>query len=87
MLKCTGIIRRIDGLGRIVLPVELRTVLGIKVKDPLEFFVGEEGATIILVPYRPGCVFCGRMDDLIRVREKKVCRGCVEDARISPQRL
>jgi transcriptional pleiotropic regulator of transition state genes len=56
-------------------------VLGIKTKDPLEIFVGEEDATIILVPYRPGCVFCGRMDDVVELHGKKICRGCVKDSR------
>ena len=74
-------VRKIDELGRIVIPVELRAVLGIKVKDPLEIFIGEEDATIILVPYRPGCVFCGRMDHLVGVHGKEVCRGCVEEAK------
>ena len=81
LFKCTGMVRRIDDLGRIVLPIELRAVLGIKVKDPLEIFVGEEDGTIILVPYRPGCVLCGSMDDLVEMRGKKVCRGCVGEAK------
>jgi len=73
LFKCTGMVRKIDNLGRIVLPIELRSVLGIKTKDPPEIFVDEK--EIILVPYRPGCVFCGRMDDLIELRGKKVCKG------------
>jgi transcriptional pleiotropic regulator of transition state genes len=79
LLKCTGMVRKVDNLGRIVLPAELRAVLGIKVRDPLEIFIGEEDVTIILVPYRPGCVFCGRMDDLVEMRGKKVCRECVKE--------
>jgi len=71
-------VRKIDDLGRIVLPIELRMTLGIKTKDPLEIFVGEDGA-IILVPYRPGCVFCGRMDDLVEMRGKKVCGICIRE--------
>jgi transcriptional pleiotropic regulator of transition state genes len=71
-------IRKVDNLGRIVLPTELRTVLGIKEKDPLEIFVDEK--MIILVPYRPGCIFCGRMEDLVEVRGKKVCSRCVGEA-------
>lgn len=77
-LKSTGITRKMDELGRIVLPIELRAVLGIKTKDPLEIFVDDDA--IILVPYRPGCIFCGRMDDLVEVHGKKVCRGCAEEA-------
>jgi transcriptional pleiotropic regulator of transition state genes len=77
-LKSTGMIRKIDSLGRVVLPAELRAVLGIKTKDPLEVFVDDNA--IILVPYRPGCVFCGRMDDLVEMWEKKICMGCVSEA-------
>jgi transcriptional pleiotropic regulator of transition state genes len=80
-LKSTGMIRKIDDLGRIVLPIELRAVLGIKTKDPLEIFVGEEDATIILVPYRPGCIFCGRMEGLVELRGKKIRRECVGEAK------
>jgi transcriptional pleiotropic regulator of transition state genes len=71
-------IRKLDNLGRIVLPVELRDILGIKTKDPLEIFVDEKA--IILAPYRPGCLFCGQIHDLIEIREKKVCRECVKEA-------
>ena len=78
-LKSTGMVRKVDGLGRIVLPGELRMVLGIKEKDPLEIFVDEK--MIILVPYRPGCIFCGRMDELVEVRGKKVCGGCVREVK------
>ena len=80
MHKSTGMVRKIDDLGRVVLPTELRAVLGIRTKDPLEIFVGDDN-TIILVPYRPGCVFCSSMEDLVELRGKKVCRGCVGEAR------
>jgi len=80
-LKSTGMVRKIDDLGRIVLPIELRAVLGIKTKDPLEIFVDEHAASIILVPYRPGCVFCASMEDLVELHGKKVCRGCVGKAK------
>jgi transcriptional pleiotropic regulator of transition state genes len=78
LLKCTGIVRQVDNVGRIVIPAELRAILGIKVKDPLEFFIEEK--TIILIPYRPGCVFCGQMENLVEVYGKKVCSRCVEEA-------
>lgn len=60
MKKATGIVRRVDELGRIVLPIELRRVLGIQEKDKLEIYT--EGDTIILHKYAPGCVFCGNTD-------------------------
>jgi transcriptional pleiotropic regulator of transition state genes len=80
-LKSTGMIRKIDNLGRIVIPTELRAVLGIKTKDPLEIFVDDDA--IILVPYRPGCVFCGRMEELGEFRGKKLCKKCIDESRIS----
>ena len=55
-MKSTGIVRRVDELGRIVLPIELRRILDIGEKDALEIFV--EGSTIVLKKYRPTCVFC-----------------------------
>lgn len=55
-MKTTGMVRSMDQLGRIVLPMELRRVLGIEVKDPIEIFVEED--KIILQKYRPACNFC-----------------------------
>ena len=49
-MKTTGITRRIDDLGRVVLPIELRRMLGIEVKDSLEIFV--DGDSVILRKYR-----------------------------------
>ena len=55
-MKSTGIVRKVDELGRIVLPIELRRTMGIDVKDALEIYV--EGDTIMLRKYEPSCVFC-----------------------------
>ena len=55
-MKSTGIVRKVDELGRIVLPIELRRTLDIAEKDALEIFV--EGDNIILHKYHPSCVFC-----------------------------
>ena len=52
-MKATGIVRKVDELGRIVLPIELRRTLGIEIKDPLEIFV--DGESIMLKPYKPAC--------------------------------
>ena len=60
-MKSTGVVRKVDELGRIVLPIELRRTLNIEVKDSLEIFV--DGDKIILKPYRPCCVFCGEGED------------------------
>ena len=58
-MKSTGIVRKVDELGRIVLPIELRRTLDIDVKDALEIYV--EGSQIILKKYEPACVFCGSL--------------------------
>ncbi|HBP64863.1 MAG TPA: AbrB family transcriptional regulator, partial [Desulfosporosinus sp.] len=57
MMKSTGIVRKVDELGRIVLPMELRRTLGIAEKDAMEIYVDQE--KIILKKYEPACVFCG----------------------------
>lgn len=84
-MKSTGIVRRIDDLGRVVIPKELRRTMFIKEGDPLELFV--DGDRIIFRKYQPGCVFCGDTDIKIAgIHEKLVCRSCTSqiiDANIS----
>ena len=75
-MKETGIVRQVDDLGRIVLPIELRRNLNIDIKDPLEIYV--QGDTIILKKYQPGCVFCGNTD-VIQYKEKYVCKNCIKE--------
>lgn len=75
-MKATGIVRKVDELGRVVLPIELRRTLGIEVRDPLEIYV--DGESIMLKPYKPACIFCGDTDNLIEFQGKKVCRRCIE---------
>jgi len=75
-MKATGIVRKVDELGRIVLPVELRRTLNIEVRDPIEIFVNED--TILLKKYAPACILCGENDDLIEYKGKKICRKCIE---------
>ncbi len=77
MKKATGIVRRVDELGRIVLPIELRRVLDIREKDRLEIYT--EGDTIILHKYAPGCVFCGDADAK-EVRGVRICERCAGEA-------
>ncbi|WP_048744527.1 AbrB/MazE/SpoVT family DNA-binding domain-containing protein [Paenibacillus sp. P22] len=74
-MKATGIVRKIDELGRIVIPMELRRTLEISEKDPLEIFV--DGDKIILRKYSPGCNFCGSQTVHRRIGEKHLCRECV----------
>lgn len=76
MIKSTGILRNVDPLGRIVLPMELRNKLGIKEKDPLEILV--DGSSIILKKYNPNCVFCGSSTDLFEYNDKLICAKCKE---------
>lgn len=61
-MKSTGIVRRVDELGRIVLPIELRRTLNIAEKDSLEIYV--DGASIMLKKYQPACIFCDNAKDI-----------------------
>lgn len=74
-MKSTGIVRKVDELGRIVLPIELRRTLGIEERDALEIYV--EGSTVILRKYEPSCVFCGDAGDVVSFKGKNVCRKCL----------
>ncbi len=76
MIKSTGIVRKVDELGRIVLPIELRNKFGILEKDPLEIYV--DGSSIILKKYEPNCIFCGNAKDLVEYNEKLICKKCIE---------
>ena len=74
-MKNTGIVRRVDQLGRVVLPKELRDVLGIEERTPLEIFT--DGDTIILRKHETTCAFCGGTEDLTVFREKQICPVCL----------
>lgn len=76
-MKATGIVRKVDELGRIVLPIELRRTLSIHIKDPIEIFVDDE--FIMLKKYEPACVFCGNPKDIRTVHGKNVCANCIEE--------
>jgi len=73
-MKSTGIVRKVDELGRVVIPIELRRTLGIDEKDALEIYVDSE--KIIFKKYEPACVFCGNADQVIRFKNKNVCKEC-----------
>ncbi len=78
MAKATGIIRRVDDLGRVVLPKELRRTLQIADNDPLEIFVDSDGE-IILKKYAPGCAYCGEIEGAVKVLGKVLtCRDCLD---------
>ena len=75
-MKATGIVRKVDELGRVVIPIELRNKFDIKVKDPIEIFV--DSNSIVLKKYEPNCVFCGNTNNLVSYNEKLVCEKCIE---------
>lgn len=76
MIKSTGIVRKVDELGRVVIPIELRRTLGIDEKDALEIYVDHE--KIILKKYEPACVFCGNAEDVTVFKGKNVCIRCAK---------
>ena len=73
-MKSTGIVRKVDELGRIVLPIEMRRTLDIAERDALEIYV--DGEDIILRKYNPSCVFCSKSKDVIEFSGKIVCSEC-----------
>ncbi len=74
-MKSTGIVRKLDELGRITLPIELRRTLGVGERDSLEIFVDED--KIVLQKYEPSDIFSGTRDDLLDYRGKKVSRASI----------
>ncbi|BBB91171.1 MAG TPA: AbrB/MazE/SpoVT family DNA-binding domain-containing protein [Methylomusa anaerophila] len=73
-MESTGIVRKIDELGRVVLPMKLRRTIGIAEKDGLEIYVDND--RIILRKYVPACVFCGSTDEIANFKGKNVCKEC-----------
>lgn len=78
-MKTTGIVRKVDELGRIVIPKETREQLYIDIKDPLEIFLDADQAALILKKYSPGCIFCGDMDEIHNFKEKVICNQCLNE--------
>ena len=76
-MKTTGIVRQMDSLGRIVLPIELRRTLDIAQKDSLEIYV--EGNQIILKKYEPTCIFCDNAKDVVVFKGKNICPRCLTE--------
>lgn len=77
MMIAYGVVRKVDELGRIVLPIELRRSMDIQIKDPLEIYVQDD--MIILQKYKPSCVFCGSTKEVRECQGKNVCRECLEE--------
>lgn len=76
-MKSLGIVRKVDELGRIVLPIETRKRLDLEPKDPVEIFVEKD--RVVLKKYEPCCIFCGDADDVIMYKDKRICRSCLEE--------
>lgn len=77
MMKSTGIVRRTDELGRIVIPKELRDTMDINTKDSMEIYTN--GDQIILKKYQPSCIFCGNAEGLTVHRGKNICPACLAE--------
>ena len=80
-MKSTGIVRKVDELGRIVLPIELRRTLDIAEKDALEIYV--DGSTIVLKKFRPSCVFCDSSRELVTYKGENSCPRWLRDLKDS----
>lgn len=76
-MKNTGILRRIDELGRVVIPIEIREKFNIKEKDPLEIYVDNQ--FIMLKKHEDTCVFCGKVENLQSFKNKMICNKCLND--------
>ena len=76
-MKSTGIVRKVDELGRIVLPIEMRRTLDIAEKDALEIYV--EGSSVILKKYKPSCIFCDSTKEILHFKGKNVCPKCMKE--------
>ena len=76
-MKSTGIVRKVDELGRIVLPIEMRRTLDIGEKDALEIYV--EGSSVILKKYKPSCVFRDATKDITVFKGKNICPKCLKE--------
>ncbi|MBP2655704.1 MAG: abrB [Firmicutes bacterium] len=74
-MKSTGVLRKVDELGRVVIPVELRREMGIEQKDSLEIFVDDDN--IVLRKHEPGCIFCGEVSNVTWFKGKNVCKACM----------
>ena len=75
-MKSTGMVRKIDELGRIVIPIEIRNTLSIESRDSLEIFT--DGDKIVLCKYQPSCLFCGKGEETVFFHGKMICRTCLD---------
>ena len=78
-MKSTGIVRKVDELGRVVIPIELRRTLMIREKDALEIFTEED--MIILRNYKPLCYICSSGVNLKDFKGKRICADCIDESK------
>ena len=76
-MKATGIVRPMDALGRVFIPIELRRNLAINTDDSLEIFV--DGPYIMLKKYEPACIFCGSNDEVKQIHGRNICGSCIAE--------
>lgn len=76
-MRATGIVRKVDELGRIVIPIELRRTMDIDLRDAVEIFV--DGERIVLKKKKEACVFCGKTDGIETIKGKAVCKACIKE--------
>ncbi len=81
-MKSTGIVRKIDKLGRIVLPVELRKTLDIGDQDNIEIAV--DGDSVVLRKHNPACIFCNGLNEVGVFRGKNICMNCLRELQEVP---
>ena len=75
-MKSTGVVRKIDEMGRVVIPMEIRRTLDIKDGDSLEIYIDKED--IIFRKYQPSCIFCGNCENIEFLLGKRICHDCIE---------
>ena len=73
-MKSTGIVRKLDELGRVVIPIEIRNQFNIAEKDQIEIYV--DGSSIVLKKFEPNCIFCGNTKNLLEYHDKLICKDC-----------
>lgn len=76
-MKSTGIVRTVDKLGRIVLPMELRRTFDLSVKDEIEIYTEDD--MIILKKHQKSCVFCRKTENLVDYKDRSICAECLAE--------
>ncbi|OCA98341.1 AbrB/MazE/SpoVT family DNA-binding domain-containing protein [Clostridium beijerinckii] len=75
-MKASGIVRKLDPLGRIVIPKEIRKVLGINDGDSMEIIKVDN--EVVVRKYSKGCIFCGSDKGVFNFKDMLICNECRE---------